>query len=74
MLFLLLFLGCRCLELLDLLQQANSTIAECKAKIGTLELKIKVEEFPYQQRVKEMEANLHLYKSKVYDIVNVLTI
>ena len=44
------------------------------AKIGTLELKIKVEEFPYQQRVKEMEANLHLYKSKVYDIVNVLTI
>jgi uncharacterized protein YihD (DUF1040 family) len=38
---------------------------QCNNQIGTLELQIKAEEFPYQQKVKELEDDISFYKSKV---------
>jgi hypothetical protein len=39
--------------------------AQRNNRIGILELQIKAEEFPYQQKVKGLEDNVSFYKNKV---------
>jgi hypothetical protein len=56
--------SCQCKELTEKVKELKITNAQQKNIIGNLNLQIRAEEFPYQQKVKELEERVSFYKSK----------
>jgi len=51
--------------LTEKVNELKITNAQQKITIGNLNLQIRAEEFPYQQKAKELEERVSFYKSKV---------
>jgi uncharacterized coiled-coil protein SlyX len=56
--------------LIEKVNELKVTNAQQKNTIGNLNLQIRAEEFPYQQKVKELEEKVSFYKSKVRQMEN----
>jgi uncharacterized protein YlxW (UPF0749 family) len=60
------FLGsCQCKELIEKVQELKITNAQQNNINRNLKLQIRAEEFPYQQKVQELEKKVSFYQSKV---------
>ncbi|PNF20166.1 hypothetical protein B7P43_G18363 [Cryptotermes secundus] len=55
---------CHCKELTEKVHELKLINVQRNNRIGILELQIKAEEFPYQQKAKELEDSVSYYKNK----------